>query len=262
MIEIDSVDFHGLKLSIFEDSDFDSLISKTIIEKQNIIVYGYSIGLMPKFKTNPDLANICNTFDLMATDGIPLYFIARALGFRLKSSLSIPDLTLRAMSLASKNGWKVLIIGGTEKNNKLAVEKLRIDFNGAIIPDGINGFFKDEQFIITKIKKESPDILLIGLPTPIKEYFAYKYKQIAHVNIPCGGMIDVFAGSTKLTPRFIKKSGFAWLYRFVQQPKTRFRLTMGYLFSFLFKLLPVLIFISIFKKNRKLSIPSFYSKKI
>lgn len=259
MIETPSVDFYGLKLSIFEDQDIDFLISETIKKQQHIIVYGYSIGLMPKFKTDTSLASICNTFDLMVTDGKPLYFIARLLGFRLKSSLSIPEITLRTMELASQKGWKVMVFGGTEETNKIAVDKLRIDYPGAMIANGINGFYKDEQIIVSRIKKESPDILLIGLPTPAKEHFAYNFKQIAHVIIPCGGMIDVFAGKTKLTPPLLKKYGFAWLYRFVQQPKSRFKLTMNCLISFLFILLPILIFIRIFRKKSNFLIPSFYS---
>jgi N-acetylglucosaminyldiphosphoundecaprenol N-acetyl-beta-D-mannosaminyltransferase len=32
-------------------------------------------------------------------------------------------------------------------------------------------------------------------------------------------MVDVIAGKTKITPKWIKKLGFAWLYRIMQEPR-------------------------------------------
>lgn len=32
-------------------------------------------------------------------------------------------------------------------------------------------------------------------------------------------MVDVIAGKTKITPKFIKKLGLAWLYRVMQEPR-------------------------------------------
>lgn len=259
MPNIYSIDFFGLKLSAFENYEYDLFVDDAISNDKNVIVYGYSIGIMPKFRDDSNLATVCNSFDLLVTDGKPLYYVAKILRFNLKSSLSIPDITIRTLRLASEKGWKVMLIGGTEENNDLAVSKLRIDYPGSVISDGINGFYTDEEIIVSRIKQESPDILLVGLPTPQKEYFATRYKPLSHVIIPCGGMIDVLAGKTKLTPAFIKKLGFAWLYRFIQQPKSRFKLTVTYLFSFLFLLLPILIFLRIFRKDTDFSIPLFYT---
>lgn len=42
-------------------------------------------------------------------------------------------------------------------------------------------------------------------------------------------MVDVFAGNISLTPPWIKKIGCAWLYRFLQEPKKRFKTTIDVL---------------------------------
>jgi len=130
------------------------------------------------------------------------------------------------------------------------------------VHQGIDGYFSksDEPDIVKKINNINPDILLIGISSPKKELFADKWRNRinAPIIVPCGGMIDVLAGKTKITPRFVKNIGLAWFYRFIQEPRRLFGPISQWLPTFMFKILPSMLYATLFKKD--LSIPDLLIK--
>ena len=257
-MDIPSIYCLGLKISIYTQSELEQYIESCLLGNKRNIFYGYSIGLFPKLKNNLPLLNVCNSFDLMVTDGRIFYIYMKWLKVPLKYDISIPQLTIKVIDMANRFSKSVLLFGGTKRNNELATKNLDLKYTNAIFRKGIDGYqdLNEEQLIVENINKTKPDILLIGMHSPFKEEFAYRNKERldCKIIIPCGGMIDVFAGNKKLTPTWIKKIGFAWLYRFVQNPVSRFKLTATYSYYFIFKLIPMLIKIRIFNKKYTKSI--------
>ena len=186
---------------------------------------------MPLIKRIPEIIEYCNTFDLLVTDGTGYYYLAKLFGMPLKFNLSIPNMVYSLLEKANEKGYSVLLFGGKEATNQKAINNLRKSYPNAKILNGISGYYnlKTEKIIVNKIASEKPDILLIANASPKKEKFAFDYKKQvnAKVIVPCGGMVDVLAGEISLTPPWLKKIGFAWLYRFFQQPKLRFRITIS-----------------------------------
>jgi len=230
-----------------------------------IIGYGYSIGILPKLNKHPELYKYSNSFDLMVTDGRPFYFVAKLFGCPLVFDISIPNLSMLVLRLSNKYKQKVLLFGASQVINDKAVHNLRKQYPNANIMKGISGYFESdrETKIVNQINTLHPDVLLIGMQSPYKEFFAYKYKDTlcTKIIIPCGGMIEVFSGKSKPTPYWIKKIGLAWFFRFTQNPKKRFALTVSYLYYFLFLLLPLLCFLRIFRKDKSFSIANFFIKR-
>lgn len=248
-----NLSFFGLNVSNFSLKELDDFIISSFKSNKTLIYYGYSIGLFPKLKKNPNLIEICNSFNLMVTDGRMFYLFVKALGYKIKYDISIPNLTIKTLELANEFSKSVLLFGSTSKINSLATTNLSKTYPKITFFEGIDGYqdLKNEKLLIKKINSRSPDILLIGMHSPFKEEFSFKNKN--HLNckiiIPCGGMIDVFSGYKKLTPLWIKKNGFAWLYRFIQNPISRFNLTSTYLYYFIFKLIPLIIAVRLFNKK-------------
>lgn len=255
---ITAIDFYGLKISVFTEKELENYIEYSFLKSIPIICYGYSIGVFPKIKELPHLINICNTFDLMVTDGRIFYLFVKKMKFPLKYDISIPKLTIKTLEFANKNRKSVLLIGGSEINNQIANINLLKRYPNAKILNGINGFsgFHSEMDLVKKINYFTPDILLLGMHTPFKEEFAYRHKNKlkCKIIIPCGGMVDILAGKKKLTPKWVKKIGFAWLFRFLQNPIGRFRLTVTYLFYFICKLMPFYVNKKYFKRSNNKAI--------
>ena len=237
------LDVFGLKVHSFETNELKNYLHSILPNKIPFIFYGYSFGTIPFFKTYKDLYELCNSFDLMVTDGTQFKWFCSLFGFRVKTMMSIPDLTNFTLQYANDHRLSVLLFGAKESINKQAINNLSKKYPNITFHEGINGYYDQnrENKIVERIQSTKPDILLIGISTPLKERFAFKYKNDLNTKIiiPCGGMIDVYSGLTKQTPKLLKKTGLATPYRIIQEPKRLLKLNAWIFYETLFKLIPI-----------------------
>ena len=78
----------------------------------------------------------------------------------------------------------------------------------------------EEPDIIRLINDIAPDILFLGMSSPKKDEFVYRWKEKLNVKVivHCGGMLDVISGETKLYPKWVKNFCLAGIFRFIQEP--------------------------------------------
>jgi N-acetylglucosaminyldiphosphoundecaprenol N-acetyl-beta-D-mannosaminyltransferase len=236
----------GMKVSNYCLKEIDELYDQAIHSQRNIILYGYSFGLVSMFKKYPDLYQIANSYDVLVCDGTIFNWYCKLFGFKLKTVMSVPDLTNYTLDYADKHNLKVLLFGATKEINLRANKSLEKKYPKIIFLEGIDGFYNDieENKVVSKINELSPDLLLIGMSGPKKERFAKNNKEAlcASIIIPCGGMIDVYAGKTKQSPKLIKKIGLASLFRIIQEPRRLLLLNLWMAYETLFKIIPLTIF--------------------
>lgn len=260
---INHLDFFGLKLSVFTENQLIQAINLTIIRGKKLICYGYNFGMFPYFKKYPEIPRYANQFDILIADGRGYYLFAKFLGYPIKSDLSIPFLVDRVIKLASDKKYSILLLGATEEINKKATERIQSKFPDIKVFKGHHGYFREENEhqIVDFINTSKPNILLIGISSPMKERFAYKWKNELDCNIiiPCGGVIDILAGHKKPIPKLIKKFGLAWFFRFVQEPRRLFRDSILHILNVGFLLIPSLLF-RVYLLKKPFSIPGFYNK--
>lgn len=239
---IQQYDVYGLKVSNFTLNEVDDYYSDTIKSNKNIVLFGHSLGYIVWFKKNPELYPIVNSFDLMVCDGTQFHWYCSLNGFRLKTVISIPDITNYTLKYANAHGLKVLLFGAKEEINKKASENIKKQYPNIQVLPGINGYYskEEETQIVQKIENLKPHILLVGMSSPLKEKFAHTYREKlgANIIIPCGGMIDVYSGFTKQSPAWVKKTGLAIPYRVLQEPKRLFAFRVWMIGQILFKILP------------------------
>ncbi|OFY97186.1 MAG: hypothetical protein A2309_04950 [Bacteroidetes bacterium RIFOXYB2_FULL_35_7] len=251
----------GLKFSVFSINELKQDIINNIHTRAQKIYFGYSLTQLPWIKTKPELFSLSDQFDVFVPDGKGLYMYLKFLGFKIGDHINLPDLADLMLRIADENQFKVFLLGATEDVNTTAVENLSKMYPNALIPVGINGYYEkeDEIEIVKKINLENPDILIIGISSPKKEQFASKWRESLNVPviIPCGGMIDVYAGKTKREPRWIQNIGMAWIYRFIQEPK-RLSVLLKNGFSVLLGFMPYAWFQIKILKNKNYSIQNYY----
>lgn len=261
---IEQVNVFGLKVSNFEMKDVDRLFDDSIKSNDSIVIFGHSLGYITLFKKFPELYPIINSFDLLVCDGTQFNWYCMFYGFKLKTVISIPNITNFTLEYANSLGLKVLLFGAKEEINKKATENLQKKYPKIKMLIGINGYFTEnnESEIISRIREQTPQVVLIGISTPIKEKFVYKYKNDLNANIiiPCGGMIDVYACYTKQSPDWVKKIGLATPYRVLQEPKRLFSLHTWMSFEILFKLIPITFFNRFILRKKNFSLINEYLK--
>lgn len=252
LLEIPKESFFGLDVSIFELKELDLYIENILDSHRTEIFYGHSLWSPPMIKKFPEIYKYGNSADILVTDGRPFFLLCKLYGLNVKSDISIPQLVLRILNICNKKNKKVFLLGATEEINSIAVNNLKTNYPNLKDCKGHNGYYSESEFddIIRRINEYKADLILIGISSPLKEKLAVLLKKKTHskIIIPCGGMIDVLAGKTNITPRLIKKVGLASFYRLIQEPRRLCRRQIM-IYSFWLSFLPKLIWLFFTKEN-------------
>jgi len=179
-------------------------------------------------------AKILNSSSLNVADGFGLKIGGSILGQKVPHRITGVNLTWEILKMANKKPYKIMLLGGKPGIAKLAAEKIRAKFaNIEIVGAGeglqikykkgsIDYDHKKNQKVINFINQAKPDILLIAFGAPKQEFWIYEniYKiKPVKLAVGVGGTFDFIAGKTKRAPKWIRKIGFEWMYRLIQEPK-------------------------------------------
>jgi len=221
------INFFGLELSIFSKQYLAKIYKDIVVNKKNsCVLFGWSLTTIPKIKEYPRLVNIVNSFEFNIPDGRGLYYVLRLMGYDLPKHFSIPDMVDHILSLANDQKIPIYLLGGTKQINDAAKNNIAKQFHSIPVVGGRNGYFSSQKIdeIIDDLRIASPGIILLGMSTPLKEDLA----ELLRINlsscmiVPCGGVIDIFAGKTSREPKIFQKLALAWLYRFCLEPRRLF----------------------------------------
>jgi len=253
---------HGLPVTLFDQPSLIEFLQESIAGKRQQVCFGYSLTILPKFRECPEIFTLSKTFDIFLADGKGIYWLFKLFGVPVASDMSLPDLAVLLLDLADRQHYRLLLLGADQTTNAQATANIRAKYPGAVIVEGIDGYFtpEDEPSVVSRINQLQPDILLIGISSPKKERFAHDWRShlTAAVIVPCGGVIDILANKTSREPPLVKQLALTWLYRFAQEPRRLFRPLLVGGFSVIFGLIPTLVFQRAIKRNQQFSIPAFY----
>lgn len=180
--------------------------------------------VISEYARNPQLRATLEEADAIAADGMPLVLFSWLTGRCVPDRAATTDLFHDIAALAQREKLTMYFLGGTEKENRAAVENVGKLYGDAVIAGRHHGFFAvaDEPAIIAEIMQTKPDILWIGLGVPRQEYFALKNREaLAGVTWikTCGGLFNFLSGTNSRAPRWMQKTGLEWLYRTILEPR-------------------------------------------
>jgi N-acetylglucosaminyldiphosphoundecaprenol N-acetyl-beta-D-mannosaminyltransferase len=212
----------GIKLNPIRIDDFIEIIESRIkLGSTPIHITGVNPETIVTAQNNPILNKAINESDLVNIDNNFLVLTLRLLGYKIPCRVATPDLFEALLNTSGKKHYRIFILGSKRNILEKAIEKIRADYTGIEI-DGHDGFFpiEDEKKIVELIKAFSPDMIFISMPTPYKESFILKNKNIinAKVFLGIGGAIDAKAGIVKRPPLLLRKLGLEGLLRSLQSP--------------------------------------------
>ena len=205
--------------------------------------------------SNGKYLDLVNNSDLVLADGIGLLWAAKFLSLKSSSFVStvaqliisgsslvfspdycrevIPeriagvDLMEKICEQASKNGWKVFLLGageGTAVETAAALKKKYLDLN--IIGSESGGALTEageltDESLIGRINSAKPDILFAAFGAPKQDFFLANYLPLLHsvkLAMGVGGAFDFLSGRVKRAPELYRDLGLEWLFRFIHEP--------------------------------------------
>lgn len=197
-------------------------------------VYTPNVDHIMVAEEQPEFRAAYERVSLSLVDGMPVVWVSRLLGTPLPERVSGSDLFDPLLALAAQRGWRVYLMGGGPGVAELACRKLcerlpGLRFAGTDAPRvAPDGECAEREQVIERIRRASPDLILVAFGAPKSELFCYKnFAELSPAVMVCvGAAIDFAAGTAKRAPRWMARFGMEWLYRFAQEPR---RLAYRYL---------------------------------
>jgi len=224
-----------LKISAGAMNDVISFIEARILENKKTYCIPLNLTKYVFAKNDIKLKKVINDANLIIPDGLSVVWLSRRLGYKTVHRVTGIDLAEKIISRASVSGWRLFFFGAESNKLEMAISKLCRQYPNLNITGSRHGYFTSQDIpqIIEEINSHRPDVLLLGLGMPQKEYFVDDYyNQLqAKFIITVGGAFDVWAGTKQRTPDFIQKLGFEWLYRsFYDKSKAYSIFKYGFIF--------------------------------
>jgi N-acetylglucosaminyldiphosphoundecaprenol N-acetyl-beta-D-mannosaminyltransferase len=205
-------------------------LDATVRRSETLILQGsptqhmaINVAKLVKLRTDARLREIVESCQLVNADGQGIVWASRLLGDPLPERVAGIDLMHRILSLAELRGFRVFILGATADVLERAVCKLREAHPRLTIAGYRDGYFADGEVadVCVAIRQAHPDILLVAMSSPRKEYFLGANSHLLGVpfQMGVGGAIDVVAGMTRRAPAAWQRLGLEWLFRLLQEPR-------------------------------------------
>lgn len=174
---------------------------------------------------DPDLYRCILNADLVLPDGSGLNIAGKVLRKPVAENLNGTDFTPIVLRLAESLGYSVYLLGAKPGIIEQCTSNIKKQFPGLQIAGAHHGYFKgqEERQLIDEINERNPDILLVGMGSPLQEKWISENASRLNTRVcfAVGGLFDFLSGDTSRAPYWIRKIGFEWMHRFIQNPRDK-----------------------------------------
>ena len=190
-------------------------------------VFFTNVHTIIEARRNRELHRAVSHADLVLPDGTGLRMAGRALGRPILANLNGTDLLPRILRRAEGEGWSVYLLGARRPVVERCAERLQAAFPALRIVGAHDGYFTPagEQAVIDDINAAAPHLLLVALGSPRQELWIFRnaHRLRAGVAFAVGGLFDFLSGAVPRAPRWMRRAGLEWLYRFARDPREKWR---------------------------------------
>lgn len=213
----------------------------TFLEAINYATKGQVVTINPEMidyaSKNKDFANIINEAELVIPDGIGVQLGLKILGHNVRRIAGI-EFARKMIEKYSNENKSIALVGAKPHVIENAVANLKKEIPNINIVYYHDGYFKDNNEILSELQKLQPALVLSALGSPKQEEFNYIGKKLLPESlfIGVGGSFDVWSGEVERAPQIYQKLCIEWLYRTIKEPK-RFKRIFPTLPLFVLKVL-------------------------
>ena len=171
------------------------------------------------------MMRMINQADLVLPDGIGLKIAGKIFRQPILENLNGTDFTPRVLERTQREGRTLYLFGAEKDANERCTRELRRRYPALRILGAHHGRCtpEEEAAMIAEINALHPDILLVALGSPLQERWIEQHAHTLDVGVcmAIGGLFDFMGGVRKRAPGWIRKIGCEWLFRFFQDPRTK-----------------------------------------
>ena len=172
--------------------------------------------------------------EYVCADGISVVMACKWLGKSSVSRVSGVDLIPLLCEQAAMLGLPIYFLGGQPGSAAQSASLMMEHYPGLKVagvgcpPVGFQDSSEVLNEVLRSVEIAKPAIIFVALGAPHQEFFIQQH--IRALNIPValgvGGSFEMISGRVRRAPRWVRRSGLEWAYRWAQEPR---RLAKRYL---------------------------------
>ena len=223
----------GLDITTFDRAALLDLLATSMDSGVRLSVSWLNPYYVTAAHGDADLTRAMNAFDVLQPDGWGVVWAARLAGIDLTERLAIEDIERPLFERMARSGHSVYLFGSAPGVAALAGETLAREFPGLTIAGSEHGWYDsmaghrgrytdaDNDRIVDAINAARPDLLLVGLPTPLQQHWSLTNRDRLDVPLlmTTGAYFDHLAEGVDWYPRWMDHWQLDWLYRLSREPR-------------------------------------------
>jgi N-acetylglucosaminyldiphosphoundecaprenol N-acetyl-beta-D-mannosaminyltransferase len=217
----------GMRLSLASKTEIVSVLTRSLLTpcQVPIVIFTANVDHVTRLAQNTDFQQSYRAADFATIDGMPLYWSLKFLGLQPSERVAGVDLCEALLHVAAQHNLRCFLLGSTTETLAAATKQLLAKFPGLGIVGTHHGYFSESQSLFQELARCNPDILLVGMGSPLQErWIAENMPHItAKIILTVGGAFEVFAGRVSRAPRVLQNLSLEWLWRLGHEPKRLWR---------------------------------------
>lgn len=177
-------------------------------------------------RRDPDYSKALEAADMLLPDGSGVAIAARLAGLPLGENLNGTDLFPEICRHAAHHQQAIFLLGGRPGIAAGTACTMRSLYPSLQIAGTRHGFWtaNEEDQVIEEINTSGAAILMVGLGVPLQEKWIarVRHRLIARVVMGVGGLFDYYSGAIPRAPLALRKAGYEWVWRLMQEPRRLF----------------------------------------
>ncbi len=205
-------------------------VAALLQQREKAYVCAVSVHGVLEALRDPRVAQAFADAAMVLPDGRPMVWTGRMQGWRAIDQVTGPGLMRAIITRPQFSGYSHFFYGGREGvAQQLAEVWMRrapgIRIAGTFTPPFRNLTPREETDLIESLNRLRPDIIWVGIGAPRQELFMRRLLPRLHHGLlfGVGAAFDFHTGRIRDCAPWIKRIGFQWLHRLLQDPRRLWR---------------------------------------
>lgn len=231
------VDVLGVRVSDVDVPGLVDALRQAVQHRSKLTVSFVNPNYIMSGLRDPDLQAEINRFDVLLADGWGVVLAARCLGRPIGTRMANDDLEGELFRACDQGGWRVFLFGSAPGVADLAAANLTAGYPRLRVVGTVHGWLDverghpgrfdaaDADLVIAKINEAEPDLLIVGLPTPLQQRWVMENldRLLVPVIMTGGSYLDHLAEHLRWYPPLVDRLRLDWLYRLARDPRRLWR---------------------------------------
>lgn len=167
--------------------------------------------------------------DMVYCDGYGVRLAAKAIGLPVPHRMTGADWIWGVAALCQASGRSIYLLGSDPGASQEAAAALKRWYPGLDVRGTHHGYFDigtpHSERVIEHIAEHKPDVLLVGMGTPLQEHWVDHYfdRLDARVVWTVGALFDYVSGRVPRAPHWMADHGLEWIFRLAIEPRRMWR---------------------------------------